>query len=368
MTISEAPSKEIISVDQALQKAISHAQTGHHEEMLATCRKIIESHSDNIDVLLNVGVLLLNFGFLTHARDYLTRGQILAPNDFRLLLNIANLDHDAGDHPESRRQYDALLELLPNSPVVRRNALVSLEYDPHVSDSERLEQAKKWGKWAMAKAGGVRSRPMLRPLAARPLRIGYLSADFCQHTVGLFVKDVIASHDHDRFMVFAYSAGQVTDWVTSAIGKACTFRDVSAMNDIALAERIRQDDIDVLVDLSGHTAGSRLTVFAYRTAPVQVSWLGYFATTGLPCIDAVILDEWHAPPDTETHFVEPIIRLPMGRFCYHPVPWAPAEVAPQPCMQNGYITFGCFNNTAKLNSYGVRLLLMPIREWQHKLT
>ncbi len=105
----------------------------------------------------------------------------------------------------------------------------------------------------------------------------------------------------------------------------------------------------MLVDLSGHTAGSRLTVFAHRPAPVQVSWLGYFATTGLSCMDAVLLDEWHAPEGTETQFVEPIIQLPGGRFCYTPVPWAP-EVAPLPSLTRGHITFGCFNNTAKLNA------------------
>jgi protein O-GlcNAc transferase len=105
----------------------------------------------------------------------------------------------------------------------------------------------------------------------------------------------------------------------------------------------------VLVDLSGHTAGSRLSVFAHRPAPVQVSWLGYFATTGLSYLDAVLLDDWHAPAGTEDQFVEPIIRLPSGRLCFQPVPWAPA-VGPLPSLQTGYITFGCFNNMAKLNA------------------
>jgi len=150
-------------------------------------------------------------------------------------------------------------------------------------------------------------------------------------------------------MTFVYSAGTVKDWVTESVGLACTLREVSAMDDAALAELIRKDHIDVLIDLSGHTAGSRLTVFARRPAPVLVSWLGYFATTGLPYIDAVLLDEWHAPAGMEKYFVEPIIRLPLGRFCYQPVPFAP-DIAPLPCLKNGYITFGSFNNTAKLNA------------------
>ncbi|WP_407702957.1 O-linked N-acetylglucosamine transferase, SPINDLY family protein [Thiorhodovibrio frisius] len=104
------------------------------------------------------------------------------------------------------------------------------------------------------------------------------------------------------------------------------------------------------MDLSGHTAGSRLSVFAHRPAPVQLSWLGYFATTGLTTLDAVLLDPWHAPEGTEAQFVEPILRLPAGRWCYQPVPWAPKELSPPPAERNGWITFGSFNNTAKYHA------------------
>lgn len=182
------------------------------------------------------------------------------------------------------------------------------------------------------------------------MRVGYVSADFCQHTVGLFVKDVLAAHDRSRVTPYAYSAGQGSDWVTDVVRQTCVFRDVRALNDMALASLVRQDQIDVLVDLSGHTAGSRLTMFAYRPAPVQVSWLGYFATTGMPVIDAVLLDQWHAPSDVEAQFVERVVRLPGGRFCYSPVPFAPADVTLPPCIGRGYVTFGSFNNTAKLNT------------------
>jgi hypothetical protein len=93
---------------------------------------------------------------------------------------------------------------------------------------------------------------------------------------------------------------------------------VSGLDDASLARQIQKDAIDVLADLSGHTAGSRLTMFAHRPAPVQVSWLGYFATTGLDTIDAVLLDDVHAPPGTESQFVEKIIRLPHTRWCDRP--------------------------------------------------
>lgn len=317
--------------------------------MLATCQQINDSYNENPDALLSSGALLLNFGYLTRAHFCFDRVRQLTPNDMRALVNLANLAHDAGNHAESKSLYAILSESLPDHPTIRRNELVSLEYDPDGSADERLLRAKIWGEWAINQAGGKRCRPPMHALRGRPLRVGYVSADFCQHTVGLFVKDVLEAHDSARVTVFGYSSGQVDDWVTAGIRSACIFHEVSALDDAALTEQVRQDEIDVLVDLAGHTGGSRLTMFAHRPAPIQVSWLGYFATTGLAYMDAALLDQWHAPPLTEEQFIEPIIRLPMGRFCYQPVPWAPAEVAPTPCRQSATITFGCFNNSAKLN-------------------
>jgi SAM-dependent methyltransferase len=316
--------------------------------MLATCRELLADHSEDAKVLLDVGSLLYNFGFLSEAQNCFTQTTKLLPNDLLPLVNLANLARDAGHHNESHRLYALLQERLPHHPVIRRNTLVSHEYNPNMSDDDRLKAAHNWGRWAVTHAGGPHPRPLLTPLGNRALRVGYVSADFCQHTVGLFVKDVLKHHNPNNVVAYSYSAGQISDWVTSEIRGCSTFHDVSGLDDAALAEHIRNDNIDILVDLSGHTAGSRLTVFAHRPAPVQVSWLGYFAATGLPYIDAVLLDEWHAPPGMEEHFVEPIIRLPNGRLCYQAVPFAP-DVAPSPCLKNGYVTFGCFNNTAKLN-------------------
>jgi protein O-GlcNAc transferase len=332
-----------------LQTVQEHACSGRFPELIAACREILDAHGNRLAALLDVGALLSNHGFLDQARDCCERARKLAPDDLRAVVNLANLARDGGDHAEARRLYAELLARLPNHPVIRRNALTSLEYDPEVTDAERRSQAQAWGEWAIRFAGGARFRPRLSPVEGRPLRVGYVSADFCQHAVGLFVKDVLKAHDPSRVAAYAYSAGRVRDWVTEAIRAATRFREVAQLDDASLAELIRRDGIDVLVDLSGHTAGSRLTVFAHRPAPVQASWLGYFATTGLAAMDAVLLDDWHAPSGTEAQFVEPIVRLPGGRFCYAPVPWAP-EVAPLPSLSRGYVTFGCFNNTAKLNA------------------
>lgn len=331
------------------------AQRGEFQLCLDTCQGILDQHSADAGAVLAVGSLLSSAGLISAARRCLDHVRTLAPNDVRPLLELANIASAEGNHAEAHRLYSLLLKHLPDNAVVRRNALTILEYHPAVSIAERLQQARAWGDWAIARAGGMRPRPPLAIDDARALRVGYVSADFCQHTVGLFVKDVIARHQAQRVSAYAYSAGRVNDWVTAAIRGTSLFRDVSAMDDAALAEQIRQDGIDVLVDLSGHTGGSRLTAFAQRPAPVQLSWLGYFATTGLPLIDAVLLDDWHAPAGTETQFIEPIVRLPRGRFCYVPVPFAPDEVAAPAFEKNGFVTFGCFNNTAKLNAQVIAL-------------
>lgn len=338
-------------IDAQLQQARTYAQQARFDAFVELCQQLVTAYPQDAPVLLGVGVLLLDFGFLSFAYRCLLAAKQLLPQDLRPLTNLANLLREAGQHAESRRIYAFLLERFPAHPVVRRNALVSLEYDPEISDQERYTAALTWGEWAIAKSGGLRPRPLISDLPNHhPLRVGYVSADFCQHTVGLFIKDILGNHDPRQVTAFVYSAGLVQDSVTQKIGAAGVFRDVSMLDDAALATQIQQDKIEVLVDLSGHTAGSRLTVFAYRPAPVQVSWLGYFATTGLAVMDAVLLDQWHAPPDMQAQFVETILNLPCGRFYYQPVPFAPLTVAGLPSLKLGYITFGCFNNTAKLNA------------------
>ena len=166
-----------------LQRARTYAQSGLFPDMLAACQEAVDTHRNDPNVLLDTGVLLSNFGFLSSARKCFERVQGLVPNDFRAIMNLANLTRDAGNHDESRLLYATLLEHFPNHPMIRRNALVGLEYDPLVSNIERLAKAEEWGLWAVALAGGHRSRPPPHSLQnERPLHIGYVSADFCQHT------------------------------------------------------------------------------------------------------------------------------------------------------------------------------------------
>ena len=346
-----------------LAMAISQANSADFIRMMATCEKIIAEHPKDPAAGLDVGALLLNYGFISRATDCFKQALELNPQIWQAQLNLANAACDAGQHGVALDLYSDLQTKQPNRPIIRRNVLVSQQYNPNVSNADLLAQAKDWGEWAIKRANGPHARPAMQnfmpnaPGERRSLRVGYVSADLCQHTVGLFVKDVLKAHQSrggeveatQKIEVFAYFSGAVSDWVSQEIKATCSWRETSGLSDEALARLIRDDQIDVLVDLSGHTAGSRLTVFAHRPAPVQLSWLGYFATTGLRYIDAVLLDECHAPEGFEEQFVEEIVRLKSGRLCYQPVPWAP-EVSLLPSLKSGHITFGSFNNTGKLNA------------------
>lgn len=186
-------------------------------------------------------------------------------------------------------------------------------------------------------------------LENRPLRIGYVSGDFGQHPVGFLLRDVIQRHDQESFYIHCYSMMRTSDNVTEAIrGAATAWIDALLLSDDELEEQILNDRIDILIDLSGHTAYNRLAVFTRRPAPVSATWIGYFHSTGLDRIDYFITDPHTSPSGDGQLFSETPIYLPTTRFCYSPPAYAP-EVTPPPSLTTGTITFGSFNRLEKLS-------------------
>jgi predicted O-linked N-acetylglucosamine transferase (SPINDLY family) len=179
------------------------------------------------------------------------------------------------------------------------------------------------------------------------LRVGFVSADFGVHPVGWFLLGLFSAFDPSRMELACYSARRVQDWMTTKLkAAAALWRPIIGLNDETLARQVRADGVDVLVDLSGHTAGNRLGVFALKPAPIQVSWLGYIHTTGLAQMDGILMDEASVPAGEERLFVERVLRLSGGRFCYTAPDYAPA-VRPPPALEKGFVTFGSFNNLTK---------------------
>lgn len=328
------------------------AARGKVHEMICVCESLTDQLAQYPNLTNRIGNLFLGIGYLSKAAHYFEKTLSLEPSNIAAQTGLAQVAHDAGQHREARQRYDDLLKRYPDNPVIQRNSLLSAEYDPELSDNERFQRALAWGKW-VTQQNPPRETQIHPYDPDKPLKVGYVSADLCQHTVGLLVKDIITGHNPARVQTYVYNATRKSDWVTQEIRSKTEFRDVYHLDDDALEQLIRKDNIDLLVDLSGHTAGSRLSVFARKPAPVQISWLGYFATTGLKTIDAVLLDQWHVTQATQHFFTERIYTLP-SRFYFSPLEFYP-EISPPPSLKKGFITFGCFNNTAKITAETIKV-------------
>ncbi len=187
--------------------------------------------------------------------------------------------------------------------------------------------------------------------AQHKLKIGYVSPDFKRHPVGKFIAPIIKHHDHQKFEIYCYGEIKKVDEITEEIKASCDhWRSTLGLTDAEIIEQIKQDQIDILIDLAGHTDDNRLPIFFSKPAPIQASYLGYFATTGIPTIDYWITDHHLHPVDTEEKTSETIWRLPRCYVAYQPSPEA-LEVNPLPALSSEYITFGCLNNFSKLNPF-----------------
>ena len=183
----------------------------------------------------------------------------------------------------------------------------------------------------------------------KKIRIGYLSADFCKHAVSQFVSPLLFDFDSSKFNVYVYQINDKVDYVTNELKKApVSWHDIEMNNISGAAKVIRDDEIDILFDLGGHTKNNMLPVFADRPAKVQISGIGYFNSTGIYECDGFLSDVYCAPMTKSPYFTEKLLRLPNTHFCYQPYNSFP-DAVPPPSVKNGYITFGSFNNFAKVN-------------------
>ena len=268
----------------------------------------------------------------------------LQPGNLAVINDWANTAWAAGFVREAANAMRSVL-LRVQRPLgyrVASNYLLVLQYLPGLADDALLAAAREIGQQLPASA------PLTPRAPEGRLRLGFVSADLCDHPVGLFLLPLLRHLDRARFDVALYANGSRADNTTARLQALGHWHSLVGLDHDAATELIRSHGIDVLIDLSGHTAGNRLPVFARRAAPVQVSWLGYFATTGVPAMDFVLMDRCHVPQGADQGFSEQVLRMPDCRFCYEPADFAPAVAAP-PCLQRGFVSFGSFNNTAKLN-------------------
>jgi predicted O-linked N-acetylglucosamine transferase (SPINDLY family) len=227
------------------------------------------------------------------------------------------------------------------------NFLCTTSHTPEQVCREHL----RWAEKCCRAAGEPWCQFENEPNPERRLRIGYVSSDFYSHPVAFFIEPLLTLHDQYEVDVYIFSNVEKEDYITEQFRqRPCTWRQVRGVNNMDVCRMIREDRIDILVDLGGHTRSNRLPIFAKKPAPVQVTWLGYANTTGLPTMDYRITDAVADPPGmTESQHSEQLYRLPGSFICYHP-PLDSSELSPLPLLERGAITFVAYNNFAKLNS------------------
>jgi protein O-GlcNAc transferase len=297
----------------------------------------------------NYGVVLRKLERLDEAEDALRRALELDPDFAASHQALASLLLSQGRIETALRHYAAARVRFPQALEIESAELLALLVSDAVSDQELLARHRAFGARLEA-AHAPRRRPhLVSKDAGRRLRVGYVSGDLYRHPVALFLLPVLARHDRSAFEVHCYSTGGYRDSVTEELRRlADGWREAASMSDAEMADTIRGDQIDLLVDLTGHSGGSRLAVFAQQPAPVQVSWLGYLNTTGLRAIQYRVCDRHTDPPGSERYHVETLARLPNSQWCYRPLLSVPHAATP-PCASRAFITFGSFNHPSKLS-------------------
>jgi len=271
------------------------------------------------------------------------------PTNVTALVTLAGCLSTCGDHRGAIELHEKALASNPQMAAIYSNIAFDATYLPDISAQEVYAYHREWSRRFEEEKHAQRFSHDERPRQPdRPLRIGYVSGDFGRHPVGFLFRDVMRHHDKEQFEIHCYSMMRADDEITVAIREqASAWHDVLLDSDDEVARKIYDDEIDILVDLSGHTAYNRLPAFALRPAPVQATWIGYFHSTGLDSIDYFITDPHTSPRGCGQLFSETPLWLPHSRFCYTPPDYAP-EVAPPPVLERGVVTFGCFNRVEKL--------------------
>ena len=323
---------------------------GDLDEAMAAFRRALHIKPGYAAAHNNLGDALRDQGHLDEAIAEYRRALDLKPDfaDAHFHLGLALTDQ--GQIGEAIAAFRRAVELKPRHAGMRSQLIFALHLQPSPANAEIFEEHQRWNRQFNDPL-----QPYLRPHANDPnperrLRVGYVSSDFRDHPVGRYLRPLLERHDREQFEILCYSGTARPDRMTERLrALAKGWRETQGVPDARLAEMIREDQIDILVDLSLHTAGNRLPVFARQPAPVQVAWLGYPGSTGLPGIGYRLTDSLMEPPGNESAWSsEERVRLPGCWCCYQPPDECP-EIHPLPALAAQGVTFGSLNNFAKIH-------------------
>lgn len=327
------------------------------DKAIACYRRVLEIAPDNFVAHNNLGNVYFNLGIYEEAARCYRHALEIQPDSAAVLGNLGTILKDIGEPLEGIKSIRRAIEIDPEFNSARSNLLFIGHTLNEFTQEMLFQEAKTYGRIIARQATRASSWKNTRT-ADRKLRIGFISGDFISHPVGFFIEGVLhalTNRPSDSLEIFAYSNFSRADANTGRIRALCHhWREVFALTDEETVHMIEGDMIDILIDLSGHSGRTRLPVFAWKPAPIQVSWLGYFDTTGVEAIDYLIADPWTLPESEEIYFTETIWRLPETRLCFT-APDTNVTIRPLPALTENQITFGCFNNLNKMGDAVVAL-------------
>jgi len=323
------------------------SDTRREDQALEHYRLVLRLKPDYYEVLVNLGNTLKLTGRLDEAEACYRQAIHVRPALPMAYFNLGNTQKYRGRVAQAIQSYQQAIAQDPEFVDAHTNLLFSLNFIDHPS-AEYLGAAQRFGAIAQNKAGSPFNAWPHLPQQGR-VRVGMVSGDLCRHPVAYFLLPLLRNLDASRVELFVYATNDKSDHVTEALReRTCRWRSIKGVNDAAAANLMHTDGIQILIDLAGHTEDNRLPVFCRRPAPIQVAWLGYFASTGISEIDYIVVDPWTVLSEEERYFSEKFWYLPETRLCFS-IPEAAPEVSALPALSNQFITFGCFNKVPKIS-------------------
>jgi|SRR5450631_29554 protein O-GlcNAc transferase len=323
---------------------------GRLSDAIGALHKAVEQSPGHPGYLLNLALVLRKCRLLDEAEDLLREAIANAPDLGDVAMALAGLLRERGNHVEACEILENMIGRSDFSPSLMSDYLFTLLFRDDLEPERVAIRHEEIGSTFHKAFPTLFSYRSDAAISGKKLRIGYVSGDFRRHPVAFFALPVIAGHDRAKFEVFCYSNSAVEDALTALFRKSDSgWRNVTGQTSVEAATLIHEDQIDILIDLSGYSGANRLDVFAHKPAPIQASWLGYLSTTGLETIDYRICDAVTDPEQlTEDLHTELLAALPHSLWCYRPQ-YSPAISAEPPRLRNPYVTFGSFNQHAKIS-------------------
>jgi len=347
--------------DAALSLASLLETMGRVPEAESILRDATASDPSHVGAIYNLGIMLIERDALDEAEALMLRALAIAPDFGKALGAMGNICLKTRRAKDAEPWLRRRMQAEPDSVEAAAALLFSLIARDDLDAQQIYDAHRKIGQSLEARAAGT-ATPFVRRSERSRLRIGYLSPDFRQHPVALFIQPVLEKHDRSAFEIYCYYNHHSVDGITRRLMPlADRWRSIANLDDVAAAELIRADEIDILVDLAGYTAHSRLFLFPRRCAPVQATWLGYLHSTGLASTDYRICDSNTDPPGTTERLnSERLVRMPHSQWCYEPMhhPESPAARTP---ARNGRVVFGSFNQFWKISDSCLDLWLEILR-------